>query len=82
MKITLQDDLISECCPYLKRNCMKLQPLNFSLQVKHSDILHLFENKTELRTPSAIRLPLPCTIGQKNFIYMQKDFLSVCTNPC
>ena len=27
-------DLISEYCPDLKRNCMKLQALNFSLQFK------------------------------------------------
>ena len=66
-------DLISEYCPDLKRNCMKLQALNFSLQVKklrNRDILHLFENRTELRIPSKIKLPLPCTIGQNNFIYM------------
>ena len=52
-------DLILECYPNLKRNYMY-----------EITAAHLFENMTKLRIPSVIKLPLPCTIGQNNFLYM------------
>ena len=68
-------DLILEFCSDQKRNGMKLQPLNFSLQVKklrYSGIVHLFENRTELKNhPPSIKLPSPSTVGEKKIICMR-----------